>query len=84
MFMPERIRQLMLDRLFAEGLATAHKEPGYANIYRIEFDSNPNAPYNETVTWYEFSDECEQFSQGYFLSAEAAQRMLVRYCEEML
>lgn len=65
-----RIAELMLDRLFMEGAAIAVKVPGYDHIYRMEFQSQPGASHSQTVVWYEFEDEAQQFSNGWFPTVE--------------
>lgn len=79
----EKIMSGMLSRLFAEGAAKAFKLPEFTNIYRIEFETAPGCLHSETMVWYEYSDECEQFSEGWFQTPREAQwalRSYVRNC----
>lgn len=75
----------MLQRLFYDGAVKSYKTE-FPNIWKLEFQvsDDPDSLYNQTFTWYEYSDECEQFSEGFFITPGAAQVALNQYCEKYL
>ncbi|QIO00685.1 hypothetical protein fuchur_90 [Salmonella phage fuchur] len=80
-----RIMSGMLQRLFYDGAVKAYKTE-FPNIWKLEFwiSDDPDSLYNQTFTWYEYSDECEQFSEGYFVTPGEAQAALEHYCRTYL
>lgn len=80
-----RIMSGMLQRLYNDEALKAYRTE-FTNIWKMEFSlsDDPDALYNSTFTWFEYEDECQQFSEGYFITPGAAQTALEHYCRTCL
>lgn len=80
-----RIMSGMLQRLFNDGAVRAYRTD-ITNIWKLEFrlSDNSEAINNRTFTWYEYEDEVQQFSEGYFVTPGEAQAALEHYCRTYL
>lgn len=85
MLVDSYIMGVIVDRLFYEGAITSHAT-STPNVFRLTVASSPDTEslYLMQAQWYEYSDECGQFSQGFFLTEEDAKLALDHYCKEYL
>ena len=84
--MPDRIASMMLQRLFNESLVTVTRvtDSIHKHIFRMEFETAPGAVHSQKVVWYEFEDEVQQFSEGWFQTQEACEQAFRTYCKFFL
>ena len=82
--MPDHIAGMMLQRMFADGSVSASRVSGHKHIFRMEFETAPGAAHSQRVVWYEFEDEVQQFSEGWFQTQEDCEQAFRTYCKLFL
>lgn len=82
--MTDRIAGSMLERMVTDGSVSTSRVPGHNHIFRLEFETAPGSVHSRTIVWYEFEDEVQQFSEGWFHSVEECEKSFRAYCEVFL
>lgn len=82
--MPDKIAGFMLTRMFADGSVSASRVSGHKHIFKMEFETAPGSVHSQNIVWYEFEDEAQQFSEGWFQTPEACEQAFRTYCRFFL